>query len=86
MPILKSAIKKMRKDKMRTKRNFKRKSNLKRIIKDAREKHTPKALKLAFSALDKAAKTNLIHKNKADRLKSRLSRSSNEGPQSAKTK
>lgn len=32
------------------------------------------ALKEAFSSLDKAAKTNIIHKNKASKKKSRLSK------------
>ncbi|MBI3955662.1 30S ribosomal protein S20, partial [Candidatus Gottesmanbacteria bacterium] len=38
------------------------------------KKPTAKALASAFTQLDKAAKTNVIHKNKASRLKSRLSK------------
>lgn len=75
MPILKSAIKKVRKDKIRTKRNKKRELDMKKIIKATRKDTSKENLKKAFSALDKAVKTNLIHKNKASRLKSRLSKS-----------
>ena len=73
MPIIRSAIKKVRKDKVRTARNTKRELNLKSLIKKARASHTAKNLQAAFSALDKAAKVKLIHPNKAARLKSRLS-------------
>lgn len=74
MPIIKSAIKKVRKDKIRTARNKKRELTLKALIKKARVTKSAKDTQAAFSALDKAAKVNLIHKNKASRLKSRLSK------------
>lgn len=74
MPIIKSAIKKLRKDKIRTARNKAKKENLKDLIKKARLQKTPENLRVVYSALDKAVKTNLIHQNKAARLKSRLSK------------
>lgn len=74
MPIIKSAIKKVRKDKLRTARNNKRESVLKSLVKKARTSKAAKDLQAAFSALDKAAKVHLIHPNKAARLKSRLSK------------
>lgn len=74
MPLIKSAIKKMRKDKVRTIRNKKREVALKALIKKARLEKTPANLTALFSGLDKAAKVNLIHPNKAARLKSRLSK------------
>ncbi len=74
MPIIKSAIKKVRKDKIRTIRNKKRETSLKKIIKDTKRTPSAKNLTSAFSALDKSVKVNLIHKNKASRLKSRLSK------------
>lgn len=74
MPIIKSAIKKLRKDKVRTARNRVRAANVKSLIKKARQAKTPAALSEVFSALDKAAKVKLIHPNKAARLKSRLSK------------
>lgn len=74
MPIIKSAIKKVRKDKRRTDRNKKRATMVKNIVKNTRKTPTAKNLSSAFSALDKAVKVNLIHKKKASRLKSRLSK------------
>lgn len=75
MPIIKSAIKKLRKDKKRAARNRAKKGALKALIKKVRLKKTAKNLQAIYSALDKAAKTHLIHRGKAARLKSRLSRS-----------
>lgn len=75
MPIIKSAIKKVRKDKLRTARNKKRETGLKSLVKKARANKTAATLTAVFSALDKAAKVHLIHPNKAARLKSRLSKS-----------
>lgn len=75
MPIIRSAIKKVRKDKTRSARNKKREQNFKSLVKKARLSKKILDLQSAFSALDKAAKVKLIHPNKAARLKSRLSRS-----------
>lgn len=72
MPIIRSAIKKVRKDKTRTARNKKRELILKSLVKKARLSKSAKDLQAAFSALDKAAKVKLIHPKKAARLKSRL--------------
>lgn len=74
MPIIRSAIKKVRKDKVRTARNKKRELTLKSLVKKVRTSKSAKDLQAAFSALDKAAKVHLIHPNKAARLKSRLSK------------
>ncbi len=74
MPIIKSAIKKVRKDKVRTARNKTRAMAVKASIKKVRISKAATDLQAAFSALDKAVKVNLIHKSKANRLKSRLSK------------
>lgn len=74
MPVIKSAIKKVRKDKTRTARNRRRELILKAAVKKAKSTKSSKDLQAAFSALDKAAKVKLIHPNKAARLKSRLSK------------
>lgn len=74
MPIIKSAIKKVRKDKVRTEINRKKKAVIKTLLKKARIENNIENLKQIFSVLDKAVKTNLIHKNRASRLKSRLSK------------
>ncbi len=81
MPITKSAKKARRQNIRRRKMNIKRKSELKAVIKQykklisAKEKDKAKELiSQVYKKLDKAAKINLIKKNKAARLKSRLSK------------
>lgn len=74
MPIIKSAIKKVRKDKTRTALNKRRENAMKKLLKEARKNPTAKAVTAVFSAVDKAAKVKLIHPNRAARLKSRLSK------------
>lgn len=73
MPIIKSAQKKMRQDKKRTERNAAVKNKIKSLVKNMRRTPSDKSLQEVSSVLDKAVKTNLIHANKASRLKSRLS-------------
>lgn len=50
------------------------KRGIKDILDDFKKKPTAGGFSKLMSALDKAAKTNIIHPNKAARLKSRLSR------------
>lgn len=47
---------------------------LRNVIKTMRRTPSQKSLTRVFSALDKAAKRNIIHPNKAARLKSRLTK------------
>lgn len=77
MPILKNAIKKMRQDAKRTKHNKDKKSTMKTVLKKAKLNLSNESLSAAFSKIDKAAKTHLIHKNKAARIKSRLAKALN---------
>lgn len=74
MPVTKQAIKKVRADRHKTAINLVRKIAFKKAIGNFRKKPTAAGLGALYKALDKAAKTNVIHKNKASRLKSRLSR------------
>lgn len=74
MPITKSAIKKMRRDVRRRAATLQVKVILKKMVKSARQRPTTETLKAAQKALDKAAKTGLVHKNKAARLKARLTK------------
>lgn len=74
MPIIKSAKKKLRKDKKRTAQNQKKKNNLKDVIKKAAKNPTEKIIRDAVSVIDKATKRNIIHKNKAGRIKSKLAK------------
>lgn len=73
MPIIKSAIKKQRQDIERTKRNTRYEHLFKKALRDVR-RGTAKSLEEVYSAIDKAAKKNVIHKNRASRLKSLASR------------
>lgn len=74
MPLLKQARKKMRHDRKRTLQNKDKKIALKKLVKTMRKVPSAPNLTAVFSKLDKAVKTNLIHKNKANRLKSRLAK------------
>lgn len=74
MPIIRSSIKKMRQDRKREAHNKQIKDKLKGLIKDMRRSPNPQSFQQVASSLDKAAKVNLIHPDKAARLKSRLSK------------
>lgn len=67
MPIIRSAIKKVRKDRRRAVINRRWRSRVRLAVKSER-------LQKAQKELDKAAKKGVIKKGKASRLKSRLSR------------
>lgn len=72
MPITKSAKKKLRKDKKRETENLKLKKSYKKTVKVTRKNPSKKNLTEASKVIDKAAKKGIIHKNKAARIKSRL--------------
>jgi len=74
MPVTKQAIKKVRADKRKAVYNLRRKKAYKEAVKKFLKNPTQAGLTSVFSAVDQAAKTNVIHKNKASRIKSRLSK------------
>lgn len=80
MPIIKSAKKALRQNIRRKQKNIKRKIDLKSVIKQYKKlaggnkEEAKKYLTQVYKKLDKSAKVNLIKKNKASRLKSRLSK------------
>ena len=76
MPVIKSAKKKLKQDKKRTLANKKLKDLMKMAVKTAGKKSSEENISKAFRAIDKAAKANVIHKNKAARMKSALSKTS----------
>ena len=76
MPIIKSAKKRMRSSARKKAQNLVVKQAYKGAVKEARANKSDKTIKTAYKALDKAAKRGVIHKNKASRLKSRLSKQS----------
>jgi small subunit ribosomal protein S20 len=82
--ITKSAQKAYRQNVKRRAHNAKQKMAFKKLIKDYKKlvtgKEADKAkekLSAVYKALDKAAKTNLLKKNTASRLKSRLTKLGN---------
>ena len=75
MPNIKSAIKKVRKDKRRAAVNLRLKKRYKQAVKEARHEPDAEKLKTAQKELDRAAKKGVIKKGKASRLKSRLTKS-----------
>lgn len=80
MPITRSATKALRQTKKRTALNNAKKKRIKELFKqvekalEAKSADTVKLVQSATKALDKAAKTNTIHFNRAARLKSQLQR------------
>ncbi len=81
MPNTKSAAKAMRQAIRRRTRNLVKKDaynqavkHVKNLITEGTKSDAAKALSLAMKALDKAAKTRVLHKNTASRKKSRLAK------------
>ena len=81
MPNTKSAGKAMRQSLRRREFNLKIKDSVKQSVKEVRKliaagdkTAAAEKMKAAMSALDKAAKKNVIHKNNAARKKSRLAK------------
>ncbi len=74
MPVLKHAKKKMRQDKKRALQNSRIKTVYREMLKIANQAPTQETVGQAFSSLDRAVKQHIIHKNKAARLKSGLSK------------
>ena len=85
MPIIKSAKKRVKTSKKATVRNVKTKRTMREAIKSftkavssGKTIEISKAQTDAISAIDTAAKKNVIHKNKAARKKSQLSKTAKE--------
>ena len=74
MPVIKSAKKKLRQDKARTARNEIVAETMRKNLKLAKKAPTAESIRLAVQATDKAVKNHLLHKNKAARIKSALSK------------
>lgn len=72
MPILQNAKKALRVAKRRTTINNRVRSRFKTMLDAFKANPGDQTLAAAYSAVDKAAKKNLIHANKAARLKSQL--------------
>lgn len=74
MPIIKSAIKRMKQTVKRRERNVAVKRDIKSAVKSFMEKPTSEGLSKAQSELDTAVKKNLLNKNTAARRKANLAK------------
>lgn len=74
MPITKSAQKALRQTRKRTKTNKEWKEKLKDAVKKAQIQKSKEAISYAFKIVDKSAKVGIVHKNKAARIKSKISK------------
>ncbi len=79
MPIIKSAKKALRGSQRKRVYNIRRQKKvdavlreIKKLVSEKKVKEATKAVSLAYSALDKAAKAGTIKKGAADRKKSRI--------------
>jgi small subunit ribosomal protein S20 len=81
MPITKSAVKALKQSTVKRGRNLIKKNRYKnllkqmdKLVKDGNKNDAIKLIPATYKALDKAVKTNVIKKNKAARLKSKVTR------------
>lgn len=74
MPVIKSAIKKLKQDKKREKKNDGLRADLNTAIRKAKKTKSGKTIAQAVAIVDKAAKNKIIHTNKAARIKSSLTK------------
>ena len=74
MPITDSAKKAIRQSERRRARNLRRNRTLKQVLKEFKKTPGKETYARLQKALDKAAKTGVIHRNRAARTKARLSR------------
>ena len=84
MPITDSAKKALRQNKKRRERNLTKMAAVKKEIKTLKrfvaakdKKNAVQALSKVYKAIDKAVKTNVIPKNRANRMKSQLTKAIN---------
>ena len=74
MPVIKSAKKKLKKDRKRETANKSLRNLFKKTLKLAEKSPTEANVRKAVKVIDKTAKKNIIHSNKAARLKSKLAK------------
>lgn len=70
MPVIKSAIKKLRHDRAKTTQNDMVRANLRDVMRKVRKNDI--SLSEAYSVVDKNVKLHLLHPNKGARLKSKI--------------
>ena len=77
MANINSAIKRNRQNEVRRSRNRSFRSEMRTLVKSARDSGTPEDTAAAIKKIDRAAAKGIIHANKASREKSRLQKSLN---------
>jgi len=80
MPITKSAQKALKQQVRRAQEDKRIRRAYKLAIKKFKKEPISKNLSWAYSKIDRAAKKNVIHKNKAARLKAQLSKLTTKSP------
>lgn len=83
MPILKNAKKALRSSLRKTVMNQRVKSRLKTAVDKAKSTPSGDTVSQAYSAVDKALKRHIVHRNKAARLKAQISRLLKQATQTA---
>lgn len=83
MPLLANAKKALRVSKKKTEVNSRVKSILKTMVDKMKKSPSAENLRAAYSAVDTAVRKHLMHKNKAARVKSQLSKLSKPGVKAA---
>ena len=74
MPVTKTAKRALRSSKKKQDMNSQTRSHFEISLRAARKSKSQKAVREAISLTDRAAKKNIIHKNKASRIKSSLAK------------
>ncbi len=72
MPILKNAKKALRSSKRKNEVNSRVKSQLKTALDTAKKSASTETISTAYSKIDRAVKSGVIHRNAAARLKSQV--------------
>ena len=74
MPVIKSAIKKLKQDRRKEITNDAWRKKVQDVTRNLKKSNTAANLASAYAIIDKAAKHKIFHKNRAARLKSKLSK------------
>lgn len=77
MANIKANEKSLRQDKKTNKNNHSQLSKMRTIVKKTRNNPVEAQLNEGYKVIDTVARKNIIHKNKANRLKSRLAKKAN---------
>jgi small subunit ribosomal protein S20 len=86
MPILSNAKKALRSSRKKTAVNDRVRARVRTTTKSVKKSGAVESLAQAFSSIDKAVKRHLLHRNKAARLKSQLSKAATKGEAKAAPK